>query len=204
MKKIVTRVSVLAIILFYNLYAIQAQEKSALVLNKSANIKNSTKDIILSTLIDNNVFNSKKKSKNKEVDYVACKSIQLLPGFSIQANSPGKFTATIKDCTLTITKTEPAGTSDLAKHDDFNSNAPNIKVSPNPTKGKLTIHFSTETYNGSQIKVGVYNSIGTSVLTKTYNNTKTNELDISHLSKGLYMLKVLIDEHIFSKKIVLE
>jgi len=77
-------------------------------------------------------------------------------------------------------------------HENFISN---IKIYPNPTTGILLI----ECENHSIIKL--YDMLGKEVLTKTANG-KT-EIDISHLSKGVYPLRVFSDgKIIWNNKIV--
>ena len=67
----------------------------------------------------------------------------------------------------------------------------NIKIFPNPTNDFVNIEFDNfEKINHNQIiTVHLYNQIGQ--LQRTiFINKKTERIDISHLSKGIYFLKI--------------
>jgi uncharacterized repeat protein (TIGR03803 family) len=77
----------------------------------------------------------------------------------------------------------------------------NILVSPNPTNGILNISFNTLPQN---TKIELYNSIGALVLSETMGN-KTNLINTSGLSSGMYFIKVLEGDKVIAvKKIVKE
>ncbi len=74
-------------------------------------------------------------------------------------------------------------------------------VSPNPTNGLLNISFNTIPQN---TKIELYNSIGALVLTEQINN-KTNTINLSDLSSGIYFMKVLEGNKVVAvKKVVRE
>ena len=74
-------------------------------------------------------------------------------------------------------------------------------VSPNPTNGLLNISFSTVPKN---TKIELYNSIGALVLTEQMSN-KTNAINMSELSSGIYFMKVLEGNKVVAvKKVVRE
>jgi hypothetical protein len=74
-------------------------------------------------------------------------------------------------------------------------------VSPNPTNGLLNISFNTIPQN---TKIELYNSIGALVLTEQMSN-KTNTINMSDLSSGIYFMKVLESNKVVAvKKVVRE
>jgi hypothetical protein len=75
------------------------------------------------------------------------------------------------------------------------NNVLDAQVYPNPTTGLLTIS-SAEAISG----VEVYNVIGKRVLQVT--NVVNNSVDVSSLSKGIYMLKIASGDSIATKKII--
>ena len=73
-----------------------------------------------------------------------------------------------------------------------------FSVYPNPSKGNVIINFTgVENYN-----LEVYSAIGKREYTQT--NTTQREYDFSHLSKGIYILKISLKEETIIKKIVIE
>ncbi len=58
---------------------------------------------------------------------------------------------------------------------------------PNPVKDKLNIVLSSETNNAT---VTIYNVLGNKVMNKSLNNV-FNKIDISNLSSGIYLVKVV-------------
>jgi len=67
-----------------------------------------------------------------------------------------------------------------------------IKIYPNPTTGKIKIM-------GENIKnVLIINEIGETVL----NTKQTNEIDISNFSKGIYIIKVINEKGVVTKKLI--
>lgn len=76
-----------------------------------------------------------------------------------------------------------------------------MMISPNPTNGIFNISFNTITQN---TKIELYNSIGALVLTEQINN-KTNTINLSDLSSGIYFMKVLEGNKVVAvKKVVRE
>lgn len=70
----------------------------------------------------------------------------------------------------------------------------NLNVYPNPTSG--VVYFSGE--NLDQAVVTVYNITGSVV--GTYNNIRSEKLDLSHLQDGVYILNVVVDNKVSMKK----
>ncbi len=69
-----------------------------------------------------------------------------------------------------------------------------VDIFPNPTTGKIRIN----TNNINHVKV--INEIGETIL----NIEKTNEIDMSSIPKGIYIIKVLTDKFLYIGKIILE
>lgn len=75
----------------------------------------------------------------------------------------------------------------------------NVSIFPNPTKGQLNIQ------NIALDKVMVYSSIGVVVKSQQFDGVATNNiLDMSGLSKGIYMVAIKSKETISITKIVVE
>ena len=74
-----------------------------------------------------------------------------------------------------------------------------IQIYPNPANDKLNIDCAIVRYLSMQ----VYNTVGQCVLQKELNN-KTNTIDISSLTRGIYILKFSSANGTFEKKIIKE
>ncbi|WP_426490272.1 T9SS type A sorting domain-containing protein [Hymenobacter sp. 102] len=64
-----------------------------------------------------------------------------------------------------------------------------ISLFPNPTAGSLTVEVNGANAKGGLL-VEVYNTLGQRVHTATIRDNMTNQLDLSKLSNGMYMVKV--------------
>jgi hypothetical protein len=74
-----------------------------------------------------------------------------------------------------------------------------IQVFPNPTTGELRITLSALPHEGGEIQI--FNVMGQTLMTlKTLGTIET--IDISHLAKGMYFLKVQTENGVFVKKVV--
>jgi endonuclease I/chitodextrinase len=76
------------------------------------------------------------------------------------------------------------------------SNFNNFKIYPNPTNGNK-IYFNLT----QDVKVTIYNVLGKLIQTKNV-NTNTNSIDISKLSKGMYILKINSENQFITKRII--
>jgi len=70
-------------------------------------------------------------------------------------------------------------------------------IYPNPTNGNINI----TTFHEKSYEISVYDMFGKKVFQQ--NNFQDGNLDLSFLSKGSYMIKVLNDKHSIAKKIVI-
>ena len=67
---------------------------------------------------------------------------------------------------------------------------------PNPVQGN-TVFFSTD----KQGTVQIYNILGKLIKTKTI-SIDNNKIDISSLSKGIYLVKINLENQMITKKLV--
>jgi hypothetical protein len=74
-----------------------------------------------------------------------------------------------------------------------------IKVFPNPSKGMVSIALSNYT---EPALVNVYSLQGKTVASMLINSTVT--IDLGHLQKGLYIVKVSSNDEIITKKLMLK
>nr|WP_234462575.1 T9SS type A sorting domain-containing protein [Adhaeribacter terrigena] len=79
-----------------------------------------------------------------------------------------------------------------------NTKALDIHLYPNPTAGNLTISLP-ET---GETEVKVMNVLGQVVGLKKIVNTKTVELDLTHLPAGTYQVMIVTDKTQFLKKVI--
>ena len=77
-----------------------------------------------------------------------------------------------------------------------------IKIYPNPTDGQLTIELLKKTL-GENNSIEIRGISGQLVLTESLNSIK-KQLDISHLSKGIYFITVRNAVRVETKKLVLK
>jgi hypothetical protein len=77
-----------------------------------------------------------------------------------------------------------------------------ISVYPNPSSGIFNIQFNPNNVNKTNIEI--YNLIGQKVYEKLYETKNVEELNLSHLSKGTYIVKASTGEDLFNTKIILE
>ena len=80
-------------------------------------------------------------------------------------------------------------------------NSEDMLLFPNPTNSILNVSFNTIPQN---TKIELYNSIGALILSETMSN-KTNTVNLSELSSGIYFMKVLEGNKVIAvKKIIRE
>ena len=92
------------------------------------------------------------------------------------------FTADLLSLPLSPFKTESGGTLSRA---DFNQNATELKIFPNPTNGMLNIEKKA---NPNRIEIYDLNGA------KVYNCAFKDQLNLSFLSKGIYFLKTDLNQ----------
>lgn len=75
-----------------------------------------------------------------------------------------------------------------------------IRIYPNPTNGKLNLRVNN--YNGL-LNVEIFDLNGRKVLSKTLQHFSVeDELNISSLQSGMYLLKLTGEDVSYSKKII--
>ena len=77
-----------------------------------------------------------------------------------------------------------------------------IKIYPNPTNGLLKI--SSVANLGPQTFVEIYNTEGKQIFSKSIKNTTDVTIDLTGYSKGIYLLKTVINNNFNCQKIYLE
>ncbi|MDH3322213.1 MAG: M12 family metallo-peptidase, partial [Flavobacteriaceae bacterium] len=85
---------------------------------------------------------------------------------------------------LELCTSEPALAVQYYAFDDF-------KLYPNPSHGIFNLEFTSN--NTEDVHVSIFDLLGRKIITKTYYNGSTSfkeKLDISHVSKGLYILQI--------------
>ncbi len=86
---------------------------------------------------------------------------------------------------------------------ETNLDSLNVVVSPNPSNGKITIALPEQI--NSKYTITIIDLLGRIAFVKTYLHTISNEIDIdlSHLEKGNYLIKISTDNEFGTKKITL-
>ncbi|MCF6185277.1 MAG: T9SS type A sorting domain-containing protein, partial [Bacteroidales bacterium] len=75
-----------------------------------------------------------------------------------------------------------------------------ITVYPNPADNEITIKF---TKNIENVKIKIFNSLGQIVYSS---NTKNDfeKIDISKFTSGIYLISILNNQYVYTKKIVIK
>ena len=158
-------------------------------------------------------------ASGQNVTYFAHNSIVIKPGFHAKAGS--HFHAYIDPCEscnsakVTLKKFDNNGVEieeefyiavgESEKEQSLGEEkivAGEPQVYPNPTTGLLTI----DTKNGSSHiqTIELYNTQGAKQFTFNGNHASFQEIDISHLHSQVYILKIQINEQVFTKKLILQ
>ena len=87
------------------------------------------------------------------------------------------------------------GAQDIQSISDFD-----VKIYPNPTTGKFSIEF--EDFK-SNYKILIFDKTGRTVYYEELKN-KTNQIDVEHLSQGVYLIKIFNQESIKNTKIIIK
>ncbi|MDX9845663.1 MAG: T9SS type A sorting domain-containing protein [Tenuifilaceae bacterium] len=76
-----------------------------------------------------------------------------------------------------------------------------VIIFPNPTKGQLTIDIKRPFQNGT---VCVYTLVGSQVFQQYLTPNQRHNVDLTHLTKGVYLLKLSIDQTDLTQRVVIE
>jgi hypothetical protein len=141
------------------------------------------------------------------VNLIAGQKISFLPGFHAYSGS-------IMHAYISTAFCEPPGDvvqpDPLIKSLDISQNSPEknriseakcVKVYPNPNDGRFTIELSNF---DAPVQLSIINTLGTVVFNKTSLLGENPLLDISHLNKGLYFVKVRSNNFMQTQKIIIK
>ncbi|HBX51179.1 MAG: hypothetical protein A2275_09080 [Bacteroidetes bacterium RIFOXYA12_FULL_35_11] len=152
--------------------------------------------------------------QDQSLKLIATESITIEPNTVIQGN----FEAKIVDCpNLSKSNSNYVGPVQVENNGQSNKNSKDTtllsssrekskplfytKIFPNPSNGKITIEF--EGIIDRTIKLELYNSSGNTVFSKEIQTLNKIDIDISNLSKGVYLLKGFFGDKTVSEKIIL-
>ncbi len=96
--------------------------------------------------------------------------------------------------TVTVTISPCTGLQDLASHSE-------VTVYPNPSNGIITV---SSTNNTGKMDISVINTLGQTVKTETGKNPKEVTLDMTSLSRGVYYIKIQMNDGTKLVKVVLD
>jgi len=99
----------------------------------------------------------------------------------------------------TIIKTTNGGVVFNEEHYSIESS---FNVYPNPANKKIIIKKKNQSTD--EMTLTLFNIAGEPVIFKKFNGQNTVELDVSALTKGIYLLKTETEDGVESKKIVLQ
>jgi len=78
-----------------------------------------------------------------------------------------------------------------------NESANNITIYPNPTTGKITV-------KGNNIQAIEINSINGQNIKSIYNKNNFSDIDLTDYPKGIYIIKIIVQDKIIIEKIILD
>lgn len=84
--------------------------------------------------------------------------------------------------------------------DEINDNQL-FTVYPNPTDGKF---YLNTTYNSTNSLIQIYDVNGKIIFSEVENNLKNHEIELSENSKGIYFVKIISDEFVITKRLILK
>jgi hypothetical protein len=77
-----------------------------------------------------------------------------------------------------------------------------VSLVPNPTSGKLTLQLTEALKTGTVM--WVFDANGREVYSANANGSMSQELDLSHLANGLYVLQTVVNEMVITKRIAIQ
>jgi hypothetical protein len=107
----------------------------------------------------------------------------------------GTYKVTLNSASGEYAFAEPSSTVDLLS-------ANSVRIVPNPVKDNLNIQINVEELKGD-VRVIVFNSLGTQVLSQRLNIQDVANIDVSHLISGNYTLHIANDKFVVGKPIVI-
>ena len=90
------------------------------------------------------------------------------------------------------------------KVSESNMNASKINVFPNPGNGIYNLNLNLE--RSQSVNLELFNENGQNIYSEkmNYSANSTNTLNLSSFAKGVYYLKIISDNNIFNKKIIIQ
>ena len=83
--------------------------------------------------------------------------------------------------------------------DEYTENNLSLIAYPNPTFGTINVEYNSQ----SPVQFDVINILGKNIMSQNTNNTNKYTIDVSSLTKGLYLLQMTTDSKITSLKFTL-
>ncbi len=79
-----------------------------------------------------------------------------------------------------------------------------IDLFPNPSKGKVQLHVDLD--KSSLLQFKLVNAVGAELMTKSFGvvSQEQIDLDLSNLSPGIYFARILVNDQVINKKLVIE
>jgi hypothetical protein len=144
-----------------------------------------------------------------KVDFIAGKSILIMPGFYAHSGSfvHGYINITSDFCNGSILLSNvqvPPDEKDIIitepqkDNKDF-SHEMQVKIYPNPNNGRFLIDLINFE---NKATVSVYNLLGTQYYHTEFEKTTYNEINLSTIRKGIYFVKINSSHKQFVKKII--
>jgi hypothetical protein len=135
--------------------------------------------------------------------YTACRQIVLRPGF--KAASGSTFIANIMDCFASRIdgwwgRKDTHDEMESPEQEEIVQDENTISVYPNPSKGTVKISAPE---NVKISRVQILNLRGEKVAQVEVNNQSYVEMNISHFSNDVYLVRIQCDQQVITKKIVL-
>jgi len=77
-----------------------------------------------------------------------------------------------------------------------------LAVYPNPVNDRVYVEMNDD--DEFIIRISMYNMVGATILDKSINNISATSLDVSGITNGVYMLKVVTDKEVYIVKLIKE
>jgi hypothetical protein len=82
---------------------------------------------------------------------------------------------------------------------EANTNDLPFKIFPNPANDFITIQFDK---NYPSVDVQIVNLLGKVIVNTEVQDTQTYKIELNHLATGIYLVRVKVEERVFTKKLV--
>src|SRR5690606_7237562 len=95
--------------------------------------------------------------------------------------------------------------TNLLDNDDFNLSTINFSLYPNPSSDKnVTVNFSSQNTDATQANITVYSITGSMVYNTVITNGQPQQINLSALNSGLYLVKVQAGNYTDTKKLIIK